>query len=82
MRRSCFILSNDSVLVALEKVFKFFSLELEPTQSINLIDIVDGLELLDKMIHTTSGFMILASIDDLNKIESLGITHIDTGKEK
>ena len=41
--KSCFVLPNQSILVAMEKEFSFFSLKLEHTHDVSLSNVVDGL---------------------------------------
>ena len=66
-------------MVALRFRFEvmIFSLELEELQYIRLKAIDDGLKYLYQMIHTTSGFVILAEFDDLDRIDSLGMIYIE-----
>ena len=42
--RSCFVLPNASILVAMRIGFSFFSLGLEHIQNVRSSDVVDGLE--------------------------------------
>ena len=81
---SCHILA-DCVLVATERNISLYTSELEPIQNstVSLNDIIPGLFGLTQFSSQTyaenSPFIMLASIKDLEQIESNDIPHTYTG---
>ena len=71
------------MFVAMEYSFSFYSPELEHVRDVKITDLFDGLDecyQFKPLPHSQSGtYIMLAEIDNMEKIEAHGIQHSYTG---